>query len=148
MGMVDDIRNKVGEPNRSKKEELAELFNTATLKSIKQYIKGVNDGSIVVENVSDMARLVNIYAELNDISYGEGSGEGVLPPVPETQLSYLGDAKEEKTVIDEDGNISTESVVDLNDIAQLSDEAYEELLNKRADELNVQNEKERLGIFE
>ena len=146
--MVDDIRNKVGEPNRSKKEELAELFNTATLKSIKQYIKGVNDGSIVVENVSDMARLVNIYAELNDISYGEGSGEGVLPPVPETQLSYLGDAKEEKTVIDEDGNISTESVVDLNDIAQLSDEAYEELLNKRADELNVQNEKERLGIFE
>lgn len=148
MGMVDDIRNKVGEPNRSKKEELAELFNTATLKSIKQYIKGVNDGSIVVENVSDMARLVNIYAELNDISYGEGSGEGVLPPVPETQLSYLGDAKEEKTVVDEDGNISTESVVDLNDIAQLSDEAYEELLNKRADELNVQNEKERLGIFE
>lgn len=146
--MVDDIRNKVGEPNRSKKEELAELFNTATLKSIKQYIKGVNDGSIVVENVSDMARLVNIYAELNDISYGEGSGEGVLPPVPETQLSYLGDAKEEKTVVDEDGNISTESVVDLNDIAQLSDEAYEELLNKRADELNVQNEKERLGIFE
>ena len=148
MGMVDDIRNKVGEPNRSKKEELAELFNTATLKSIKQYIKGVNDGSIVVENVSDMARLVNIYAELNDISYGEGSGEGVLPPVPETQLSYLGDAKEEKTVVDEDGNISTESDVDLNDIAQLSDEAYEELLNKRADELNVQNEKERLGIFE
>lgn len=148
MGMVDDIRNKVGEPNRSKKEELAELFNTATLKSIKQYIKGVNDGSIVVENVSDMARLVNIYAELNDISYGEGSGEGVLPPVPETQLSYLGDAKEEKPVVDEDGNISTESVVDLNDIAQLSDEAYEELLNKRADELNVQNEKERLGIFE
>lgn len=148
MGMVDDIRGKVGEPNRTKKEELAELFNTATLKSIKQYIKGVNDGSIVVENVSDMARLVNIYAELNDISYGEGSGEGVLPPVPETQLSYLGDAKEEKTVVDEDGNISTESVVDLNDIAQLSDEAYEELLNKRADELNVQNEKERLGIFE
>ena len=148
MGMVDDIRNKVGEPNRSKKEELAELFNTATLKSIKQYIKGVNDGSIVVENVSDMARLVNIYAELNDISYGEVSGEGVLPPVPETQLSYLGDVKEEKTVVDEDGNISTESVVDLNDIAQLSDEAYEELLNKRADELNVQNEKERLGIFE
>lgn len=146
--MVDDIRNKVGEPNRSKKEELAELFNTATLKSIKQYIKGVNDGSIVVENVSDMARLVNIYAELNDISYGEGSGEGVLPPVPETQLSYLGDAKEEKEVVDEEGNISTESVVDLNDIAQLSDEAYEELLNKRADELNVQNEKERLGIFE
>ena len=146
--MVDDIRGKVGEPNRTKKEELAELFNTATLKSIKQYIKGVNDGSIVVENVSDMARLVNIYAELNDISYGEGSGEGVLPPVPETQLSYLGDAKEEKTVVDEDGNISTESVVDLNDIAQLSDEAYEELLNKRADELNVQNEKERLGIFE
>lgn len=146
--MVDDIRSKVGEPNRSKKEELAELFNTATLKSIKQYIKGVNDGSIVVENVSDMARLVNIYAELNDISYGEGSGEGVLPPVPETQLSYLGDAKEEKTVVDEDGNISTESVVDLNDIAQLSDEAYEELLNKRADELNAQNEKERLGIFE
>ena len=140
MSLADDLKKNLdnSKKNKTQVDELTELFNDATVSSIRKYIEGVRDGSIEITSSADLARLFNIFAELNNLGDGE-QGEGILPELPSSQLSYISDNIETVEKTDDSGNTYEEEVVDLDELSKISDEAYEELLNNRTKELNNMN---------
>ncbi|WP_212685896.1 hypothetical protein, partial [Salmonella enterica] len=83
---------------KTPKEELAEEFNKVASKSLRNFMKDMDNGIIQMDDTADMMRLFQIYMQVNDLGNGE-EGTGALPAMTSTQrddMRELVDTHEEE----------------------------------------------------
>ena len=100
-------------------------------------MQNVMSGHIQIEDTADLSRLFAIYMQINNINAIESGTSGAIPEISIGQQSVF---KEKLDVETETVNGETEDYIDLDDLAELSDEDVSEMMLKRELELNKENE--------
>ena len=139
MSVADNIRHKAEQKKRERtpEESLRDTFNEASTGLIKQFMQNVMSGHIQIEDTADLSRLFAIYMQINNIHAIESGTSGAIPEISIGQQSVF---KEKLDVETETVNGETEDYIDLDDLAELSDEDVSEMMLKRELELNKENE--------
>ncbi|QQO41150.1 hypothetical protein 015DV002_196 [Bacillus phage 015DV002] len=126
MSMADNIRNKIKKKkdNGTSVEQILDVFNEATSKSVKLHLQKMLTGEIAIDSVSDLHRLFSIWKELNEIE-GMIEGGGGQAALPEINM------KQEKVFQDqiEDGKISTDEEGHL-DVMDMDESEMTELIRQ------------------
>ncbi|QQO40633.1 hypothetical protein 000TH008_205 [Bacillus phage 000TH008] len=126
MSMADNIRNKIKKKKDSgtSVEQILDVFNEATSKSVKLHLQKMLTGEIAIDSVSDLHRLFSIWKELNEIE-GMIEGGGGQAALPEINM------KQEKVFQDqiEDGKISTDEEGHL-DVMDMDESEMTELIRQ------------------
>lgn len=136
--MREGIQKKKGHQNV--KNDVRDAFNNVSLKLIKQFIEGVETGTIEVSDISDVMRLYNMYLSVNELQGGD-EGSGTLPALPRGQRDiFLDSIKTIKAPTEEEEDI--DYIVD-SDFENKTAEDIEKLLTQREMEVNKENE----GMF-
>jgi len=139
MKFSDELKDRMEQKEKTPKEELAEEFNKVASKSLRNFMKDMDNGTIQMDDTADMMRLFQIYMQVNDLGNGE-EGTGALPAMTSTQrddMRELVDTHEEE---DEEGE--TTEYVDLDMLASMDEEEVEEMSKKREKQMNNQNVEE------
>lgn len=93
-------------------KELISQFTSASSYAMASFMKGMRDGTIRIENVSDMTRVYNMWKEVT--SYAEtlegSSASGALPEVSTKVKNIVNDAKSEGSSLDDS---SDEDIQDM-----------------------------------
>lgn len=125
------------EIERSTEEALRDTFNLASQKLINQFMAQVMAGSIVIDDVADLTRLFQIYGQINNINQLSNEGGGTLPAMSSGQKEIIqGVIPTEKSVIDGE----EADVVSLDELAEMSDEDIEKMLESKELQMNQENE--------
>jgi hypothetical protein len=135
MSMADNIKKGISKRKNafSSEEEVRDLFNAATSRTLKKFLQRLDTGEIPMDNVSDLVRLLGAYKEMNGISDAmESGGGGALPEVNLKQDKVLTDSVQ-------DGKITSDDEGQL-DVIDLSNEDVSDLLKKMDQAQNAENE--------
>lgn len=123
MSMADKLRQGIQKKKEgfSSEAELRDLLNSATSKSLKQFIQRMEAGEIPIDNISDFIRVIGAYKEINGISEAmEGkSGQAMLPEINMRQEKVIEDSIQNgKLAKNEDDRVE---IMDLSvdDVANL-----------------------------
>ncbi len=140
MNFSDGVKSKLNKKKKELESEevLRETFNSASLKLIDRFMKDVAVGAVRVESVTDLSRLFQIYAEVNNIKDIGGTGGGSLPALAPKDRDALASFVEIETRPGVDGAI--EETIDLSALANMSEKDVEAMLVKKELELNKKNE--------
>ncbi len=136
MSMSNNIKQAVKKRKEdfSSEQELRELINSATSKSLKLFIQRMEAGEIPIDNISDFIRVIGAYKEINGISeVMDGQGNtGALPEINMRQDKALQDQIQEgKITADEEGRM---------DVMDMSAEDMADLIRKMDAAQNAENE--------
>lgn len=139
MSISDELRAGVAKAKKERddKTALADAFNGASLKLIKQFIANVDSGAVVIDDVADLSRLMNIYLEINNVGNGEG-GTGTLPSVTPKQKEVFEEENIVVSKVADDGE--EEDYIDLEALSEMSTEDVAKMLMKREEQVNNDNE--------
>lgn len=126
MSMADNIKNKIKKKkdNSTSIEDILDVFNEATSKSVKLHVQKMLSGEIAVDSVSDLHRLFSIWKEINEID-GMIEGGGGQAALPEINM------KQDKVFQDqiESGKISTNEEGQL-DVMDMDEGEMSELIRQ------------------
>lgn len=136
MSMSSNIKQGVKKRKEdfSSEQEVRELLNSATSKSLKLFIQRMEAGEIPIDNISDFIRVIGAYKEINGISeVMDGQGNtGALPEINMRQDKALQDQIQEgKITTDEEGRM---------DVMDMSAEDMADLIRKMDAAQNAENE--------
>ncbi|AUM58833.1 hypothetical protein BCP01_031 [Bacillus phage BCP01] len=136
MSMSNNIRQgvKKRKEDYSSEQELRDLLNSATSKSLKLFIQRMEAGEIPIDNISDFIRVIGAYKEINGISeVMDGQGNtGALPEINMRQDKALQDQIQEgKITTDEEGRM---------DVMDMSADDMADLIRKLDAAKNAENE--------
>lgn len=136
MSMSNNIKQAVKKRKEdfSSEQELRELINSATSKSLKLFIQRMEAGEIPIDNISDFIRVIGAYKEINGISeVMDGQGNtGALPEINMRQDKALQDQIQEgKITANEEGRM---------DVMDMSAEDMADLIRKMDAAQNAENE--------
>ncbi|ANY29211.1 hypothetical protein [Bacillus phage PK16] len=134
--MSNNIRQgvKKRKEDYSSEQELRDLLNSATSKSLKLFIQRMEAGEIPIDNISDFIRVIGAYKEINGISeVMDGQGNtGALPEINMRQDKALQDQIQEgKITTDEEGRM---------DVMDMSADDMADLIRKLDAAKNAENE--------
>ena len=139
MGLADRLRENQHKKKveRTSEEILRDTFNEASTTLINQFMAQVLAGSIHIDDVADLTRLFQIYMQINNINQGIGDGQGTLPSLPMGQKDIIESVIEtNKAVIAGE----EEDVISLSDLAELTDEQVDKMLEQKEVQMNQENE--------
>jgi hypothetical protein len=138
LSISDNIRRNVKkEESKSSEEKLRDTFNNASLKLIDTFMQDVSTGAVKVDSVTDLSRLFQIYTDINNINSLSGEGTGTLPALSPGERNVISDYL--PTEIVNDGEEDKE-LVDLADLASLTDKEVHAMLTEKEKVMNQQNE--------
>ena len=139
MSWADKVRDKVNRQkgHKNSKDEVKDAFNETTLKLIKQFSDNVEMGAVEITDVNDVARLYNIFLNINDLDQGE-EGAGKLPGLPRSQAEVFGEAVTTIESEEEDGEIK--DYINEGEFSKLTAEDVERLMLEREQAVNDTNE--------
>lgn len=142
MSMAEKIRDKANQKktNRSKKDEMADLFNEVSHELILDFLKDAKAGRVRVSDTTDMMRLYQIWESINDIE--SGSGEGQLPTISRAQSDLLANEIGVESEIVDGEEVG---IIDLDSLSEKDEKEIDTLLNKREIEKNNENENFGMG---
>ncbi|AMO26040.1 hypothetical protein Thu_52 [Bacillus phage Thurquoise] len=130
MSMSNNIKQgvKKRKEDYSSEQELRDLLNSATSKSLKLFIQRMEAGEVPIDNISDFIRVIGAYKEINGISeVMDGQGNtGALPEINMRQDKALQDRVQDGTInADEEGrmDVMNMSVDDMADLIRHMDAA-------------------------
>ncbi|QFP93386.1 UNVERIFIED_ORG: hypothetical protein Xoosp15_121 [Xanthomonas phage Xoo-sp15] len=136
MSMSNNIKQgvKKRKEDYSSEQELRDLLNSATSKSLKLFIQRMEAGEIPIDNISDFIRVIGAYKEINGISeVMDGQGNtGALPEINMRQDKALQDQIQDgKITADEEGRM---------DVMDMSAQDMADLIRKMDAAQNAENE--------
>lgn len=133
----EGLEKRKKQKNASSEERLRDTFNEASEMLINRFMGEVLSGSRELESTADLARLFNIYMQVNDLNTGDSMGDGMLPEISPSKLNIIEETMPtSKTIVDGE----EETVIDLNEVAELSAEDIAKMLMDTEEEMNKQNE--------
>lgn len=139
MSLADRLRENQHKRKleRSSEEILRDTFNEASTTLINQFMAQVLAGSIQIDDVADLTRLFQIYMQINNINQGVGDGQGTLPSLPVGQKNIIESVIEtrKETVSGE-----VEDIISLDELAELTDEQVDKMLEQKEIQMNQENE--------
>lgn len=139
MSMADKLRQGIQQKKEgfSSEAELRDLLNSATSKSLKQFIQRMEAGEIPIDNISDFIRVIGAYKEINGISEAmEGkAGQAALPELNMRQDKIIEDRVQ--------GGKMAKNEEDRVDIMDMSAEDMAELIR----EMDIAQNQENEGAF-
>lgn len=143
MASADSIRDNLDRVKNEAhaKQEVAKAFNVSAKKLIDKFMDRVTNGDIELDSVQDMSKIYGIWKDINDLDIDGNSGTGAIPELNmaeegsiESRLNVV-----KTTAVDMDGQTSIKKEVNLEDLANLSVEDVNQLLNDRGKVLNDEN---------
>lgn len=143
MASADSIRDNLDRVKNEAhaKQEVAKAFNVSAKKLIDKFMDRVTNGDIELDSVQDMSKIYGIWKDINDLDIDGNSGTGAIPELNmaeegsiESRLNVV-----KTTAVDMDGQTSVKKEVNLEDLANLSVEDVNQLLNDRGKVLNDEN---------
>ena len=148
MASADSIRDNLDRVKNEAhaKQEVAKAFNVSAKKLIDKFMDRVTNGDIELDSVQDMSKIYGIWKDINDLDIDGNSGTGTIPELNmaeegsiESRLNVV-----KTTAVDMDGQTSVKKEVNLEDLANLSVEDVNQLLNDRGKVLNDENTKNEI----
>lgn len=145
MASADSIRDNLDRVKNEAhaKQEVAKAFNVSAKKLIDKFMDRVTNGDIELDSVQDMSKIYGIWKDINDLDIDGNSGTGAIPELNmaeegsiESRLNVV-----KTTAVDMDGQTSVKKEVNLEDLANLSVEDVNQLMNDRGKVLNDENAK-------
>lgn len=143
MASADSIRDNLDRVKNEAhaKQEVAKAFNVSAKKLIDKFMDRVTNGDIELDSVQDMSKIYGIWKDINDLDIDGNSGTGAIPELNmaeegsiESRLNVV-----KTTAVDMDGQTSVKKEVNLEDLANLSVEDVNQLMNDRGKVLNDEN---------
>lgn len=122
---------------KSSSEELLDTINDMSTLLVKKFLANVQAGSVELNDIPDLVRVISMAGELNSWSNNSNSGTGAPPAISLKQADIL-----EQTLPSKVETVDGEpkDVVDLAELEALSDSDIEALLNAREIGYNQENE--------
>jgi hypothetical protein len=148
MASADSIRDNLDRVKNEAhaKQEVAKAFNVSAKKLIDKFMDRVTNGDIELDSVQDMSKIYGIWKDINDLDIDGNSGTGTIPELNmaeegsiESRLNVV-----KTTAVDMDGQTSVKKEVNLEDLANLSVEDVNQLMNDRGKVLNDENTKNEI----
>lgn len=148
MASADSIRDNLDRVKNEAhaKQEVAKAFNVSAKKLIDKFMDRVTNGDIELDSVQDMSKIYGIWKDINDLDIDGNSGTGTIPELNmaeegsiESRLNVV-----KTTAVDMDGQTSVKKEVNLEDLANLSVEDVNQLMNDRGKVLNDENAKNEI----
>ena len=148
MASADSIRDNLDRVKNEAhaKQEVAKAFNVSAKKLIDKFMDRVTNGDIELDSVQDMSKIYGIWKDINDLDIDGKSGTGTIPELNmaeegsiESRLNVV-----KTTAVDMDGQTSVKKEVNLEDLANLSVEDVNQLMNDRGKVLNDENTKNEI----
>lgn len=148
MASADSIRDNLDRVKNEAhaKQEVAKAFNVSAKKLIDKFMDRVTNGDIELDSVQDMSKIYGIWKDINDLDIDGNSGTGAIPELNmaeegsiESRLNVV-----KTTAVDMDGQTSVKKEVNLEDLANLSVEDVNQLMNDRGKVLNDENAKNEI----
>lgn len=137
----EELRAKLAsaKSNKSQKDGIADAFNGVTLKLIKKFIAEVDAGSVVLEDISDLNRLFQMYMAINDLNSAE-NGNGTLPTMVPSQKGVFETEGLVKTVKAFNEGEEDQEFIDLEALAQMDSTDIQNMMIRREEQVNLDNE--------
>ena len=137
----DELRAKlaISKSNKSQKDGIADAFNGVTLKLIKKFIAEVDAGSVVLEDISDLNRLFQMYMAINDLNSAE-NGNGTLPTMVPSQKGVFETEGLVKTVKAFNEDEEDQEFIDLEALSKMDASDIQKMMIRREEQVNNDNE--------
>lgn len=136
---ADRIRKQLEKKKapKSSSEELLDTINDASALLVKKFLANVQAGSVELNDVPDLVRVISMAGELNSWSNSGTGGAGAPPAISLRQSDILDQTlSSSKEIIDGEET----DVIDLSEVESLSNDDVEKLLREREVGYNQENE--------